>query len=132
MGAAYGWSVRHFEEAQTLWHTYVPPDGQAATVQGELIRAVEKLRDEAQRNGNVNWRDDHVILVGYVRDTLLNSGLFDEAAVQEIERDSQRLLDFERPETADETYDRLTDRIVEWSQAHPEPVPREPNPALRI
>jgi hypothetical protein len=28
--------------------------GLADTVQGELLRAVEKLRDEAQRNGNVN------------------------------------------------------------------------------
>ena len=66
---------------------------------GELIRAVEKVRDEAQRNGNVNWRDDHAILIGYVRDTLLESGSFDVAAVQQIARDTQRLLDFEHPET---------------------------------
>jgi len=62
--------MRHFEEARELWRTYVPARGQAVTVQGELIRAVEKLCDEAQHNGNVNWSDDQAILVNYVRDTL--------------------------------------------------------------
>ena len=124
--------MRYFEEARELWRTYVPARGQAATIQGELIRAVEKLRDEAQRNGNVNWRDDHAIHVNYLRDTLLGSGLFDAAAAREIERDTDRLLDFERPETSDEPYDRLTDRVVEWSRAHPDPVARDPNPELSI
>jgi hypothetical protein len=63
---------------------------------------------------------------------LIGSGIFTGAAASEIEQDINRLLDFERPETSDEPYDRLTDRIVEWSRAHPDPVPREPNPALRI
>lgn len=115
-----------------LWQTYVPVRGQASTVQGELIRAVEKLRDEARRNGNVNWSDDHAVLVAYVRQTLLESGLFDTDARQEIERDARRLLEFECPATSEEPYDRLTDRVVEWSRAHPEPVPRELNPHLRI
>ena len=91
----------------------MPARGQAATVQGELIRAVEKLRDEAHRNGNVNWSDDHAILVNYVRNTLLTSGMFDLAAKDEIERDSDRVLDFEHPETSDEPYDRPNDRVVD-------------------
>jgi hypothetical protein len=124
--------VRYFEEARTLWRTYVPKHGQAATVQGELIRAVEKLRGEAQRNGNVNWGDDHERLVDFVRHTLVGSGMFDAPSVAEIERDAQRLLDFDDPETEDGPYDRLTDRVVEWSRAHPEPVPRELDPALHI
>jgi hypothetical protein len=112
--------VRYFEEARTLWQTYVPARGQAETVQGELIRAVEKLRDEAQRNGNINWRGDHALLVDFVKQTLLKSGEFAPSAAAEIERDTQRLLDFEHPETGDELYDRLTDRVVEWSRAHAE------------
>ncbi len=124
--------MRYFEEARTLWQTYVPARGQATTVQGELIRAVEKLRDEAQRNGNVNWRGDHALLVDFVRQTLMESGKFESDALAEIERDTQLLLDFEHPETEDELYDRLTDRMVEWSRSQPEPVPREPNPDLNI
>jgi hypothetical protein len=38
-------SVKYFDEAKTLWKTYVPPKDPAETVQGELIRAVEKLRE---------------------------------------------------------------------------------------
>ena len=101
-------------------------------MQGELIRAVEKLRDEAQRNGNVNWGADHVRLAEYVRDTLVSSGLFDAEAEREIREDVGRLLDFEHPETSDEPYDRLTDRLVEWSCEQPGPVAREPDPDLRI
>jgi hypothetical protein len=41
--------VRYFEEARSLLRTAVPARGQAATVQGELVRAVEKLRYEADR-----------------------------------------------------------------------------------
>ncbi len=123
--------MEYFEEARSLWLRYVPVRGQADTVQGELLRAVEKLRDEAQRNGNLNWRDDHVILARYVRDQLVGSGIFTGDAASEIEQDVGRLLDVEHPETSDETYDRLSDRIVEWSRAHPDPVPRVHDPALR-
>ena len=44
--------MKYYKETKYLWNTYVPKKGQALTVQGELVRAVEKLRDEAQRNGN--------------------------------------------------------------------------------
>jgi hypothetical protein len=122
--------MQHADEARELWQTYVPARGQADTVQGELIRAIEKLRDEAQRNGNMNWDENHVILAEFVRDTLVQSALFEEAAVAEIERDAARVLDEEHPETSDDPYDRLTDRVVEWARAHPDPVPHSPNPAL--
>lgn len=125
-------TMSHFEEARALWRTYVPEHGQADTVQGELIRAVERLRDEAQRNANENWRRDHELLVEFVRDTLVDSGLFDASGVEEIQSDTERLLDFEDPETGDELYDRLTERVVEWSRAHPEPVARDRNPRLRL
>jgi hypothetical protein len=42
-------------EFKRLWKELVPPEGQANTVQGELIRAVGKLKDEAFRNGNQNF-----------------------------------------------------------------------------
>jgi hypothetical protein len=122
--------VKYFEQARLLWKTYVPASGQADTVQGELIRAVEKLRDEAQRNGNINWDDGHEILANFIRETLLGSEMFGEEARDEVERDVARLLDFEDPETSDDVFDRLTDRVVEWSNAHPQPVPHAHNPKL--
>jgi hypothetical protein len=122
--------VQNFEEAGALWRRYVPRAGQAATVQGELIRAVEKLRDEAQRNGNLNWDQGCEILARYLRSTLTGSGLFATASVEQINRDVARILDFEDPETSDDPYDWLTDRVVEWARAHPDPVPHEHNPEL--
>jgi hypothetical protein len=124
--------VQYFEEARALWQRYVPRSGQASTVQGELIRAVEKLRDEAQRNGNVNWGAGHETLAGYVHSTLAGSGLFAPAAVEQIDRDVARILDADDPEVSDEPYDRLVDRIVEWARAHPDPVPREPDSGLHL
>jgi hypothetical protein len=129
---AYPDRVRYFEEAHSLWRTAVPPGGQAATVQGELLRAVEKLRDEAQRNGNINWDIGHEILIGYLRDHLLTAPQFDTTARQEIKTDLDRLSAFEYPETSDTAYDRLSDRVIEWCHAHPEPVPHTHNPDLRL
>lgn len=115
--------MKYPDEARSLWQTSVPRSGQAATVQGELLRAVEKLRDEAQRNGNINWNQDHQALIAYLRNTLLRSALFDRAAVQEIGTDLDRLSRYEYPESSDAPYDRLADRVIEWCHAHPEPVP---------
>ncbi|MFC4144735.1 hypothetical protein ACFO0M_00530 [Micromonospora mangrovi] len=122
--------MQYFQEARHLWQTYVPRSGQAKTVQGELIRAVEKLRDEAHRNGNVNWDDSHEILARFLRDTLVASGLFAPAIAEQIDRDVARLLNVDMPETDDAPYDRLTDRVVEWAREHPDPVPHKHNPDL--
>ncbi len=45
----------YLEIGRFIWSNYVPKSGQSETVQGELLRAIEKLRDEAHRNGNINW-----------------------------------------------------------------------------
>jgi hypothetical protein len=100
-------------------------------VQGELIRAIEKLRDEAQRNGNCNWDHGHEIFCSFLRDTLCDSAVFDSAAIAEIKADISRLEDHEHPYYEDDLYDRLTDRIVEWCQKHPDPIPNKHNPDLR-
>lgn len=124
--------AREVSEAEALWRDYVPKRGQADTVQGELIRAVEKLRDEAQRNGNQNWSKGHAILAEFLQDTLLGSDLFEPPSIADIKADVARILDYKHPETSDEPFDRLTGRIVEWSRAHPEPVARKRDPRLRI
>ena len=123
--------MKFLREARALWRTSVPPSGQAATVQGELLRAVEKLRDEAKRNGNVNWDEGHAILATFVRDTLVESTSFGPQAQSDIQRDINRILDFESPYTNDDLYDRLSDHVIEWCREHPEPVPHVRNPLLR-
>lgn len=122
--------MKYFDEASSLWRTSVPESGQAFTVQGELLRAVEKLRDEAQRNGNGNWDNGFEILLGYLREILLGSDLFNQAISQEIRNDLDRLNEFDDPETSDTIFDRLADHVIEWCHAHPEPVPHVHNPDL--
>jgi hypothetical protein len=123
-------AARYLDEARDIWHTYVPSRGQATTVQGELLRAVEKLRDEAHRNGNQNWDEGFEILAEYLRDTLVRSGIFDRTTQTEIEADIKRTLNVEHPEESDEPYDRLAERVVDWCRSHPEPVEHSENPHL--
>lgn len=116
--------MRYFEDAKQLWKTFVPKSGQASTVQGELIRAVEKLRWEAQNNGNGNWDDEagsvdqgFIRFCDFLEKTLAITPSFDVAALQEIRADVARLRDFEHPYLAyleDHLFDRLSDRIVEF------------------
>jgi hypothetical protein len=122
--------MKYLAEAKRLWKTAVPRSGQADTVQGELLRAVEKLRDEAQRNGNVNWDEGHEILLGFLEATLLDAAVFDAAGLAELRRDLGRLKDTANPETSEDPYDRIADRVIEWCLAHPDPVPHAHNAKL--
>ncbi|MFC8930755.1 hypothetical protein ACFT1A_01690 [Rhodococcus sp. NPDC057135] len=116
--------MKYFDEVHKIWTTLVPPYGPAETVQGELLRALEQLRAEAQRNGNINYEvGDYADYVTYLRTRLIDSRVFNKEALTEIEIDLNRLADFEFPETDDEPYDRLSDRIVEWVRVHPEMIP---------
>lgn len=41
-----GGVMKYFEEAKYIWGNYVPNSEQADTVEGELIRAIERLQCE--------------------------------------------------------------------------------------
>ncbi len=65
--------MQFLDEAKFIWREFVPRSVQAETVQGELLRAVEKLRDEALRNGNGNWDNGFEILLGYLGSGLITA-----------------------------------------------------------
>lgn len=62
----YNWKKEH----DRLWRALVPAQGQAATLQGELIRIAGKLTDQAYRNGNCNWDADHERMWRFVGERL--------------------------------------------------------------
>ncbi len=124
--------MEYTDVAKFIWKEYVPKRGQSKTVQGEMLRAVEKLRDEAQRNGNINFNDNHKRLAGYVQDTLSASGLFDNETIKQIKADIKKISAKTRPYLEDDIYDRLCDRICEYHLHHGEPVPRDIDPELDI
>ncbi|MCQ9282517.1 hypothetical protein NQ129_12080 [Priestia aryabhattai] len=56
--------MKYFEQAKEIWTKYFPKNGQTDIVEGELIRAIDKLRWEAQSNGN--WDERFEMLASYI------------------------------------------------------------------
>lgn len=123
--------MRYLAEAQQIWRTQVPRAGQADTVQGELLRAVEKFRHEAQVNGNINWDVHFDLLLAFLKSTLLDPAALPGGELASAAADLDRLADHDRPVTGDDIYDRLGDAVVLWARAHPEPVPHRHDPRQR-
>jgi hypothetical protein len=117
--------MKYFDEAKRIWKSFVPKSGQSETVQGELLRAVEKLRDEAERNGNMNWDEGFEIFLNYLKSHLTDRKVFSEESIKETEQILARLSDYDDPYLDDDLYDKLSDKVVEYfkfygSQPHKE------------
>jgi hypothetical protein len=111
-GAKY--VMQYPKEAKEIWDKFAPKSGQARTVQGELLRAVEKLRDEAARNGNQNWDRGFKILAAYLEDKLTDTKVFSAAKIAETRTILARLRHEDEPYVDDDFYDFLSDRVVEY------------------
>lgn len=121
----------YFETTKIIWQKLVPKSGQAETVQGELLRSIEKIRDEAQRNGNINFNKNcHGILIDYLRKYLADNNVFEAEIVFEINSDLERLSKNNSPYKEDDLYDRITDRIVDWYLKNPTQIRHEQNDKL--
>ncbi|WP_331582935.1 ankyrin repeat domain-containing protein [Puia sp.] len=123
-------NLRYPDLVREIWDQFVPATGgPAKTVQGELLRAVEHLRDEARQqetNGRRlqgSHRKMNKKQALFVRDTLLASGLFDSAESDRIRTETQRLAKTTHPLPPDTVYDDLVDKICVFYSRHPEPIP---------
>lgn len=127
--------------ARWIWKTLVPKTGPASFVQPEVLRAIEKLRWEAQGNGNINWDDRFEMLLDYIEESLTSKSCFSSESKSEIRRDLDRLRNFlspneltddsqipELPYVEDDLYDRLTDHLIEFCRDHPQLIPYTPDP----
>ena len=121
--------MHHFEEAKSIWQTFVPKRGQAETVQGELLRAIEKLRDESTRNGNMNWDNGFEILLKYAETRLTDPAVYSQGVIASTSAAFSRLQDYEHPYLEDDLYDQLGDRVVEYFR-HYGSLPHANNPDL--
>lgn len=119
------------EKAKFIWQNFVPKNGQAEFEQGELLRAIEKLRDESQRNANANFNEKcHGILKAFLGEKLIDHKIFDNQSIAQIKADLAQLGTKDHPYLDDDIYDRLTERIIEWCDFHQEPVPHAYNSEL--
>jgi len=94
---------------------------------GVLLRTVETLRDEAQRNGNAGYRRQHKRMALFVRDSLVKSGIFDKETIHQIRSATDHLTKASKPYKEDDIYDQLVDKICILFTRKEAPVPE---PAL--
>jgi hypothetical protein len=110
----------HYPEiAHKIWTEHVPKTGTAITVYGELLQAVENLRDEAQRHANAHYRRRHKRMAMFIRDTLIDSRLFDKTENDRIRTNTHRLMKGSRPYTNDDIYDHLVDKVCVYFKEKP-------------
>ena len=74
------------ETLRRLDQTLVPVSGEAETLQGELVRCVSNLNDEATRNGWMNWDEGDVESVDVLRRYLPDPDVFSETVNQQINK----------------------------------------------
>lgn len=91
-----------------LWNYLVPNGGEAATVQGEVIRIVGRLGYEALEMGYVNWDEDYVKMTDFWLETV---GAAEEA-----------MTVVKRRKAGEADIDALTEAAVAWVEKHPQPI----------
>jgi len=118
VSSPYSWKRLH----DALWGELVPPSGQCGTVQGEMIRVIGKLADEAYRNGNGNWDGGHARMLAYITTILTEAGPSDvvKAALQKLTH--HRKLDLSGDGSPHYV---VNEAVVDWCVAHPDIIARE-------
>lgn len=119
------------EVAKWVWQNLVPKAGQCDTVQGELLRAVEKLSWESQNNGNINWDSGFEILIAYLERILCGDPQIGDELKQSIHDDLEILRDYDYPYTEDDLYERLTEAVVAYCRLYPGLIPKPVDPQLQ-
>ncbi|HEV2479133.1 MAG TPA: ankyrin repeat domain-containing protein [Puia sp.] len=110
----------HYPEiAMKIWTELVPKTGIANTVHGELMQAVERLREDAQRNGISRNRRQQKRTARFIRDTLIDSKLFDAAGIERIRSTTGRLIKGSRLYPSDDIYDQLVDQVCIYYKEKP-------------
>lgn len=142
---------KYFNECKFIWKNYVPKNGQSSVLQGELLRELEKLRWEAQDNGNINWDDDYTYFCDFIKKTLCRQTIFSETekrkivlaldyindcgnyakkwnsgqiAGQEVDMDKIAY-------TKDNLYDIVADAIGFFQMKNPEPIPYQKSSSVK-
>ncbi len=142
---------KYFNECKFIWKNYVPKSGQSNVLQGELLRELEKLRFEAQNNGNMNWDNDFSYFCDFIKETLCKQSIYSDEErttitlvlnyikdcgnyaqqynnqqIPEVEVDAERIA-----YTEDNLYDIIADAIGLFQIKTPEPIPFKPNSKIK-
>jgi hypothetical protein len=127
---AYQWEQEHAR----LWNALVPARGQAATLQGELIRIAGKLTDQAYRNGNCNWDADHTRMWRFVGKQLDDPETFSSTQRELIREKIREIIrDRRTPDLSGDgsCYYLIMEKAVDWCMAHPALIRHQQNRVLK-
>jgi len=122
------------KEHARLWKALVPAGGQADTLQGELVRIAGKLTDQAFRNGNMNWDDEHEYLWRFIGEKIGNDPIFSATEQNDIRQKIEIIIrDQECPNLNRDSnpYYFIGEKVVDWCIAHPEPILHQKNPNIK-
>lgn len=145
------YNQKYFAECKYIWKNYVPKSGQSKNLQGELLREIEKIRCEAQDNGNINWDDDYSYFCDFIRKALLEQSVFSSEEKEEITlimsyikecgvyaqkfnsgKISEDDVDMKKiAYTNDNLYDIICDKIGRLQKENPDPIPYEKNHGIK-
>lgn len=137
------YTQKYFDECNYIWKNYVPKRGQSNVLQGELLRELEKLRYEAQNNGNINWDEDFEYFCDFISETLCKQDIYSDnekikitlilkhfkycgqyAAYVFDKMDDDETVDLDMiAYCEDNLYDIIADTIGFFQMKNPEPIP---------
>ena len=116
-----------------LWEDLVPEQGQATSIQGEILRAVGRLASEDRRNGCVNWDKYYEGLVEFLRTWLPSKRVFNAAQCARILTDLDAVVANGRHgidyQVIRVVFGRLIEDAAAYCRACPNPVPIEQLPS---
>lgn len=133
-----GWLRDTSDRVSDLWKKLVPKEGEAETIQGEMVRAIGRIKGDYYKNGFGNWYSYYYDLSQFLAVHLADESTFNPFTVNILRADiralhacglrcmhmddlEQTFLDSINDE--EEIFLRLDAAIVVWCERHPEPIP---------
>jgi hypothetical protein len=107
------------KQHEALWQLLVPGQGQALTLQGEVIRLSGKLAREIMENGGINWGDEFQKMLFALVEYFGRNNPLPPGELAEAEKIAKRL----KNGNGDDEPERLMELAVHWVKANPNPIP---------
>lgn len=132
------------DELSALWKKLVPKEGEAETIQGEMVRAIGRIKGDYYRNGFGNWYPHCYKLPQFLAAHLIDGSTFKPFTLSVLRADIRALNAYGNRVMADdnpyesfrfslfestdveEAFERLDAAIVVWCKRHPELIPYQP------
>lgn len=111
------WQDQH----KQLWDVLVPVDGNASTIQGEVIRITSNIGDEIDRNGGMNWDEEYQAM-------LVAMGNYLASGKSLTDKDLKLVANAIQDLDTGQDYDAaasLSELAVKWVKLNPTPIKLE-------